>query len=230
MLRLAIALRHDGSTVELCEEKMQAWYREQDKRLIKSTEEEIFADIKDILKWVYSDRFILKHRRREEIRTEEILFTLRPKTKTARKMLFLITAMCNDYGKCTLTYDRLMKALGCSRQTVAANLKSLEDSGFIRCMKKTPKYEDGKFIRECNSYYVSRETIGTVSEPDEEHRAVSVALRLGRLLDDFDQTYYGLLVQALSEEELRKARFSISERKILAEIVNAREVGSRSAF
>jgi len=61
----------------------------------------------------------------------------------------------------------------------------------------TPKYIDGRFVRHCNAYYVSRDRI---VEPPEVCGGLAEAhapIRFGKLMDGFDDEYYGVLASVL---------------------------------
>jgi len=202
MVSYAVRMRNEKLSADECEQRLWDWYLEHGKDISSSTPEEVKADIKGILKWVYSDHFVPGCKRREDISADEALFCLQPRTKNARKILFIITAMCNVYGRCEITYDRLMRMFQCSRQTVITNVKNLVDAGYIQHVSATPKFAGGRFVRHCNVYYVNRDKRVQALDACGGLTDTRAPIRLGKLLDGFDDEYYSVLASVLPSQAL----------------------------
>lgn len=222
MLQIAVHARSGGATRETCEAEMRTWYEAQDKTLITSAPEEVEKDLAKILDWVCSDRFVVRHERREEIRADELLLTLLPTTRIRRKILLLILSMCNVYGKCAMPYWRIANVLGCSLKSATLNVKSLLDDGFIRRTKGKTIYIDGNLIRDSNIYTVNREKLGELSELSEKQCQASAALPLGRMLEHMDDVYFGLLADCLPENVVKR-HLAPMEKKNFQEFLFARK-------
>jgi hypothetical protein len=57
MRNIAVYERVHGSSEEICRKRLEEWYAEQDRSLIRSTIGQVYQDIDELIAWTYSDRF-----------------------------------------------------------------------------------------------------------------------------------------------------------------------------
>lgn len=95
MVRIATACRYKGMTQEESARALTEWYQAQDTTLIKSTREEVMADIDRIVRWTNEEGFKRQGLSLNDIEVritrDELLKALAQHSKAARKIYFAVS-------------------------------------------------------------------------------------------------------------------------------------------
>lgn len=155
---IAIHNRRIGMTLEESEEALIKWWEIQDKTITSTPDGEAIEDIRDLVAWTFSEKFIIPHRiKRLEITQDLMRATLAMDTKTTKKLMFLIGCFCNVYGRMNMGYERIAKYLGCSAITVRGLISKLAEEGWIKVVTSKTTFSDGKYVKKPNTYYITSE-------------------------------------------------------------------------
>lgn len=166
---LAVRNRCMGMTMEESESALCNWWEIQDHTITTTPDKEALADIRDLVAWTFSDSFKIPAKKKQLKITKDILrAALSQKTKTERKLVFLIACYCDVYGRMNMSYDRIAKHLGCSSMAVQKMTTKLMDFGVIRYSQGRSMSRDGKFVRKPNTYWLNPECFSRVKALDVE--------------------------------------------------------------
>ena len=218
---IAIHNRRIGLTQEESEQDLISWWNTQDKTITTTTDKEAIADIRDLVRWTFSDGFIGPHRiKRMEITKDMLRATLSMKSKTEKKFMFLLCCYSSAYGRMNMGYERIAKYIGCSAITVRGIVSQLSGEGWIRVVPSRAAFSEGKYIRKPNTYYVSNEAFSATRDLDVsfcfedpivyEAKEISQDREDGRMRtvivelepDGFNDFYYQTMARSLTKKSL----------------------------
>lgn len=166
---IAIHNRRVGMTLEESEKDLIAWWNLQDRSITSTPDKEAIADIHDLVRWTFSDNFIIPHRvKKLEITKDMLRATLSMKSKTEKKFMFLLCCYCGVYGRMNMSYERIAKYLNCSAITVRGIVSQLSEEDFIRVVQSKSTLVDGKYVKKPNTYYVGKEVFAATKDLDVE--------------------------------------------------------------
>lgn len=162
MVQIAVHNRYRGLSPAACRDELTHWYRKQDQRLIKESEQSVLADIDQIIKWAYSEKFQLGNKR-----TNEIVFTpvdfriLAAQTvQSRRKIMFYILLCMKRYGHATVSADQMSELLKISRQGIIKALNNLQEGKWITAKKNRCVTKPEGVIRLPNTYFLGDGAVG----------------------------------------------------------------------
>ncbi len=218
---LAVRNRCDGMTMEESEKALSLWWAAQDHTITGTPDEEALADIQSLVAWTFSEGFKLPVKIKKLTITKDMLrASLIQKTKTERKLVFLIACFCSVYGRMNMGYDRMAKYLDCSAVSVKKIIPRLAEAGYIRYVPGRTTRADGKFIRKPNTYWINQDgfiqakTLDVEWDFDEplvyEAKESAETDDFGRLRtfipelepEGFTDFYYEVLSRTISEKSL----------------------------
>jgi len=228
---LAVHNRCVGMTAQESEDSLRSWWAAQDHTITATSDEEALADIHDLVEWTFSDGFKIPAKTKKLKITKDILrISLAQKTKTERKLVFLIACFCDVYGRMNMGYDRMAKYLDVASYTLQKVVPKLVEAGYIRYTPGRTTSVDGKFIRKPNTYWINTESFSAVKDLEVEWdfeepliyeaKERSDSDESGRLRtyipelepDGFNDFYYEIMAQTVSERSLVKL-FTRTENK-----------------
>ena len=218
---LAVRNRCDGMTMEESESALSLWWAAQDHTITSTPDEEALADIRSLVAWTFSEGFKLPARIKKLTITKDMIrATLVQKTKTERKLVFLIACFCSVYGRMNMGYDRMAKYLDVAPYTLQKIVPKLAEAGFIRYVPGRTSRMDGKFIRKPNTYWINPDGFAQAKDLNitwefEEPLVYDAKERsetddFGRLRtfipelepEGFTDFYYEILARTISEQSL----------------------------
>lgn len=161
MMRIAIHNRTLGMTQEESYETLERWWNEQDQSVSGTSTYEALSDASSLVAWTFSEHFTppKKKEPRLTITEQDMDIVLAQKTRTERKIMFLIICYCSVFGKLKMSKYRIAETVGCSTVTVMKAIRGLVESRWLYVRFGTPSFDaqENTFKRECNSYRVSGE-------------------------------------------------------------------------
>lgn len=104
-----------------------------------SSPKEISRDIDDLIRWAYSDRFVLQHKgtpNQTRIYASQMDEVLKQKNRSERRILFLLMMRGRMLQPRISTRD-IAKATGLSQVTVKKMLRRMIDANVIACTPET---------------------------------------------------------------------------------------------
>jgi hypothetical protein len=152
MLAIVVHNRYRGLNKEESEKELTEWLAKQDEAYITDSEFEMQAKIRGMIRWAYSDKFVINKSVPFVVTKEEMQFCLSAKEKSERKILFLILLFQKKYSKLRMSYEAIAGYTGNSRIAVLHAVDRLFDKGNIFVAKEKPILKDGSFVAKCNSY------------------------------------------------------------------------------
>ena len=155
---IAIHNRKNGMTMEDSRSALEKWWAAQDKEISSTPDSEALEDIRSLVEWTFSDSFIVPAKvKKMEITKDMLRVALAMDTKTAKKLMFLIACYCSVYGRMNMSYNRMAEYLKCSAISVRKLIARLAEEGWIKSVTSRTMYNDGKFMRKPNTYYIAKE-------------------------------------------------------------------------
>lgn len=159
MRSIAVYMRQTGQTREAIRNALLAWYERQDKSLIRSDQETVLRDIEEILKWIFSERFVLYQRRESRplrITAPDMHLVLSAGSRSRRRVLFLLLAR-SVVGLQHISLADIARVTGLSRPTVSKVVRQLQEDGLLDCSTGARiRAAGGCFFSERNRYTVYR--------------------------------------------------------------------------
>ena len=191
MVRMAVACQYAGDSEEVCRSELEAWYRNQDQELIKSSAAEVMRDIDGILAWAYSERFERRGAGLVRITTADAQMILDQQRKSERKILFLLMVYCAT-GRSMIKQTSIAYITGYTRMTVIRAMHSLEERGVIRRSADKTVFKDGFFKAAKTRYEVIR--------PKATRGMMRVNVYRKQLKEDFDRVFCDTIEQLKNGE------------------------------
>lgn len=199
MRNIAVYTRCQGVAREQCRRDLMAWYERQDKCFIRSTREQVLADIDELVTWVYSDHFQVNYALpKGEILLDETnaRFILSQRSRSARRIVFFLLARCKAL-QFKINYASIAKAIYVSERTTIKTILRLEREGVLE-IRRGNRYSlgAGEFAAESNSYGVPHERGG---KHERQHK-----IRIRDLMKDATGCYYEALLALLPAHEVER--------------------------
>ena len=158
MRNITVYLRVHGCSAADCRDELKRWITTQDTSLFGSSPEEIDKDIEELIRWAYSDSFVIRQRSAPNQATvymcqmEEIL---KRESRSERRLLFLLS-MRGQMLQPRISTKDAAKVTGISQTTVKKMLRRMLDAHVISC---TPSMkfclQDGTFSATSRGYTVA---------------------------------------------------------------------------
>lgn len=232
---IAIHNRRGGMSLEESEADLIHWWNVQDKSVTTTPDKEALQDIHELVKWTFSDAFIIPNAvKKLEITKDMLRASLSMKTKTEKKFMFLLCCYCNVYGRMNMGYERIAKFLNCSAITVRGIVSQLANEGWIKIVSSKTTFENGQYTRKPNTYYVGNEVFASTkdleinfifrdplvyeaqecSRPGDDGRMRTIIPELEP--EGFNDFYYLTMAKTIAEKDLKNL-LSRSEIKTLRE-------------
>lgn len=143
MLRKAVYLRCCGADEDVLREELKAWVARQNPEYIGSTEDEVAADMSEIIGSVVAKYKPSREWQRREwssvgvVSMQDVENILKvAKTPSERKVAMLICAYTSCIGKCVMGYDTMAERTGVSLPTVVKAVKALIAAKLIKSWKR----------------------------------------------------------------------------------------------
>lgn len=161
MVQIAVHNRYRGFSPAACRDELTHWYKRQDQKLIKESEPSVLADIDQIIRWAYSEKFQMVKKTNEIVFTPEDFRILAAQTiQSRRKIMFYILLCMKKYGHATASSGQISDLLGISRQGVIKALNCLQQGKWITVKKNRCVTKPEGVIRLPNTYFLGDGAIG----------------------------------------------------------------------
>ena len=197
---IAVYLRAQGKAKEECLAALMDWYAVQDQTNIRTEHDAAIRDIVELVDWAFSDRFCLPRKSNQDrtlIGTTQMNLVLSQKSRTRRRICFLLLARCR-MGRKSISCQDAAKTIGASANAVHRALKNLRESGVIECAYgKRLLLPDGGYSAESSSYTVPHAT----GRKDE----LWTEITMRELTFDFDHCYNRALHMLVPRYSLKTA-------------------------
>lgn len=127
MVSIAVYCRGKGYTREMIEELLLQWVDEQNPDYITDPMSVVQDDASRLAEWAWRDGFHVKATDRKEITItkRDIEKVLVQKTKTMRKLVFLLICHEKRFGSLSMSRERIGQFIGCGSIGVYESLKKL---------------------------------------------------------------------------------------------------------
>ena len=137
MRNIVVFQRQQGSSKQECQQILRQWYEQQNHSFVRSMPEDVARDMEDLIKWAYSDSFLVRGQNNSEsvtINSAHIEVVLRETAKNRRRMLFLLMVR-SKMGRRKISAKDAGKVIGVSQNTACKLIKKLVDNNAI-CAEK----------------------------------------------------------------------------------------------
>lgn len=199
MRRLAVFMRKSGQSKKACEDMLIRWYERQDQSLIRSDREEVMRDIRELLEWVFSDRFHLSPPAVPtgiNLSATDMKLVLSMENRSSRRILFLLLVR-SIACKTAIALSEIAATTGISRKTVLKTTTKLRKRGIILC-------ESGARLQVSEGSYVSERNRYTVPHYRGNKAERQLELQLEDVMKRFDACYHHAIHDLLTLNEIRK--------------------------
>ena len=228
MMRIALAERYRGATLEEAYAAMASWWDRQDKTLCKTDKDDAIADGRSLVDWAYSVQLRPRKKRFDDpsVPGERIVFDagdmrliLSQPTKTRRKLMFLTLRGRKRWGhyQCMCaTQEQLADVCGVKRLAVRKAFDEMAAEGWVKIIRqRTKKTSSGNMVARPNKYVVTYEAEAWARPPHApfEHgddKILQTHLLLDTLVvnDEVERNpmedYHRVLKEFLSEKDMKK--------------------------
>ncbi len=152
MRNIAVYQRTHDVDIDDCRKILEDWYACQNPDLIRSSPDHVR---KDIVSWVYSDRFMLPSSEKRSAATlsaSQMMIVLNQSPRSSRRLTFLLLVRCR-MREPQISASNASRVIGVSSKVIYEMLHRLTASGVITCRSgKRVQMEDQSFSAESNSY------------------------------------------------------------------------------
>ena len=160
MVKYGRYLRGCGFTSSEIYQQLMEWVAAQDRRLIKSSDEEIEYDAKEIAEWMggleikkNESAVVFTERGKGRFEIEDINFILNGKMKSERRILFRMVLAIKIFGKDQTAHRLIANSIGVSESTVQSRMEAMVDRGLVKKFTgEKVKCINFKFFNTANSY------------------------------------------------------------------------------
>lgn len=196
MLAIAVHNRYRGLDREQGQKELMEWVGKQNQEYLTDSSAEIEAQILNLVKWVYSDKFNLKPAPVIHIYQEDMDRCLALSEKSEQRIFFLMLLYQRRHGRTRMSLGRIAEYIGMSRRAVASAVTRMIESKAICVTKGHTTLNEGAFRCEANTYHIN-------------HLASSGKKEIWRTEDEitpegFMNAYKQCVVNACGEKEAKK--------------------------
>ena len=214
ILAITIHLKKKGFTQEQTVARLLDWYSKQDRQYLTDSDFVIRNDIKNAVKWVFSDSFVISHKQElfPTFTQGDIRLILSQVYRSDRYVLFAIMYYCKKYGDANISYDRLARVCNLSPLCVVNAINRLLAIEAISKKAGKAHYDGKSFKRDRNVYWVTTKRPPFYIECSVESHTIQHEITE----DNFRSVYYTTLLRMVDRASLKKI-LSRSEYKKLEE-------------
>lgn len=225
MRGIAIRERNEGNLSESkLRHDLEEWVRQQNPAFITDTDAELKRNIDNLVDWVFSDKFHIKHpvSRTVVLNQEDIALCLAQKSRVWRRLMFVIVCYTKKFGQAKVSQKTLAKRAGAAERRVRDGLCDFIDNGYLTCEKGYRTFVGSGYVQNVNIY---RPVYGRVDVSHYSFRKDSYTLP--NILASaetagnpkwFVELYYKVMAEMIEPASL-SSLFSRSEVKIIKEIL-----------
>ena len=196
---MAVYQRYQGVCREECESNLLTWYAQQNHELVRTAYQQAEKDIRNIVKWVYSESFVAPHScapRHTTLCAAQMRFVMQQPNRTCRRLVFLLLLRCRMLRP-RMSMEDMSKVIGVSRVSISKAMKRLSPMGVISFEEgRRMKTEQNGYQAECRRYCVPHEA-GRAND-----ERITVTMR--ELIFDFDRCYHGAMQQLIPDKEIQQ--------------------------
>lgn len=205
MLEIACDLRTYGANRFQIAKALRGFYYRQDKTMIETTEQKVLEDIEDISQWAEESVPVKKRRpspaegipRTVEFHLEDAERILAGSTGASRRIALLIYAYCKMFGANHMSYDYIVKIIGCSVATVKNAISDLVKLHIINRKSGGCHFRNGRLVREANTYFIPSDVSGSYNSERYEYN--------GRITSEtINELYYRVMAHFFPADYLAK--------------------------
>lgn len=202
MLKIAVYQRNTGASRRQCLSALLDWYNSQDKRLIRSSPEDVKRDAESLTDWAYGDKFVCSA---ASVRGVQVTMSRRDmdrvmaqRSLTGKKLLFAILA--HDKANCNrISQARLAKMVGATEETVKRTLAAMAWEGIIEVREAKARKNGGQFHRQPNAYFPVAESARNVVD---DRSDTGVEIDICELGEAFDEVFYRVIAGLYTVDEI----------------------------
>ena len=158
--KVAAWARMDGHDYDEIIEIQMNWYNDQNKALIRSTEQEVRLEAESLAQWAVDNATIMTPGNFQPgsveivIKKDYLPYILGAPTKTARLVLFLLCIYCEKYGETKIAHRTIAERTGVSVESVKSALKWATEHGYVSSESSIAQYNKLVRLRGANKYRI----------------------------------------------------------------------------
>lgn len=196
---MAVYQRYQGVCREECESNLLTWYAQQNHELVRTAYRQAEKDIRNIVKWVYSENFGALHScapKHTTLCAAQMRFVMQQPNRTCRRLVFLLLLRCRMLCP-RISMEDMSKVIGVSRVSISKAMKRLSLMGVISFEEgRRMKTEQNGYQSECRRYCVPHEA-GRAND-----ERITVTMR--ELIFDFERCYHRAMQQLIPDKEIQQ--------------------------